>query len=193
MAENGIEAVFMDNRPMLQRFLRARIRDSQEAEDLLQDLWLKLSSLNTGPIADPLAYLFRMADNLVLDRRRAAARRIRRDEAWTSANSGVAPDVDDRASPERTLLARERLRMIERALAALPERTALSFRLFRIEGRPQKAIAADLGLSVSAIEKHLQRAYHAVLAAQADFDAESAGPRRPDDGGTNEGRHVELG
>jgi len=179
MGENGIEAVFMANRPTLQRFMRARIGDPQDAEDLLQELWIKLRGLNDGPIADPLAYLYRMADNLVLDRRRAAARRARRDEDWTKTQAGSAPDIDDRPSPEHVLLARERLRAIERALDALPERTARSFRLFRLEGRPQKLIAADMGLSVSAVEKHLQRAYRAVLQAQSEFDAGIGAPRRP--------------
>lgn len=193
MGENGIEAVFMTNRPALQRFLRARIGDPQDAEDLLQELWIKLSGLNSGPIADPLSYLYRMADNLALDRRRSATRRARRDENWTKAQTGAAPDVDERPSPERTLIARERLRAIEQALDALPERTARSFRLFRIEGRPQKLIAADLGLSVSAVEKHLQRAYRAVIAARTAFDhAENAGPRRLEPRG-QEDSHVGTG
>lgn len=98
--------------------------DHQEAEDLLHDLWLKLNGLETGPIADPRSYLFRMTDNLVLDRRRSGQRRARRDEAWTEAQSGAAIDMDDRPSAEQTLLARERLRSVEHALAELPERTA---------------------------------------------------------------------
>jgi RNA polymerase sigma-70 factor (ECF subfamily) len=179
MGEAGLQAVFMASRPMLLRFMRARLGDYQEAEDLLQDLWLKLNGLETGPIADPRSYLFRMADNLVVDRRRSGQRRARRDEAWTEAQSGAAVDVDDRPSAEQTLLARERLRAVERALAELPERTATAFRLYRIEGKPQKSIAAEFGVTVSAVEKHLQKAYRAVLAAQSSCDAELGESRRP--------------
>lgn len=180
MDRAGLEAVFITSRPMLFRFLRARLGDYHGAEDMLQDLWLKLSGLETGPIADPRAYLFRMADNLVVDRRRSGQRRAYRDEAWTEAQSGVAADVDDRPSAERILIARERLCTVERALGDLPERTATAFRMFRIEGKPQKLIAAEFGITVSAVEKHLQKAYRAVLAAQKLlFDAESVESRRP--------------
>lgn len=179
MGEAGLQAVFMASRPTLLRFMRARLGDHQEAEDLLQDLWLKLNGLETGPIADPLSYLFRMADNLVLDRRRSGQRRARRDEAWTEAQSGAAIDVDDRPSAEQTLLARERLRAVEHVLGELPERTAAAFRMYRIEGKPQKVIAAEFGITLSAVEKHLQKAYRAVLAAQALLDAESGETRRP--------------
>jgi RNA polymerase sigma-70 factor (ECF subfamily) len=179
MGEAGLEAIFMASRPMLLRFMRARLGDHQEAEDLLQDLWLKLRDLETGPIAEPRSYLFRMADNLVLDRRRSSHRRARRDEAWTEAQSGAAIEIDDRPSPEQTLLARERLRIIERVLHELPERTATAFRMFRIEEKPQKLIAAEFGVTVSAIEKHLQKAYRAVFAAQASLNADWEESRRP--------------
>lgn len=180
MDKGGLEAVFIANRPMLLRFLRARLGDHHGAEDLLQDLWLKLHGLETGPIADPRAYLYRMADNLVLDRRRSAQRRAHREEAWSNAQSGVDSEIDDRPSAERTLLARERLNRIERALRELPERTAAAFRMFRIDGKPQKSIAAEFGITVSAVEKHLQKAYRAILTAQDMLrDADMGAPRRP--------------
>src|SRR5688500_14440892 len=78
---SGIEAVFLDNRGALQRFLRAC--GGEHAEDLLQDLWLKVSAAPSEPIAEPLAYLYRMAHNLMLDRRRSELRRGRRDQEWT--------------------------------------------------------------------------------------------------------------
>ena len=70
----GLGMVFMTNRDALHRFLRARLRGSGDPDDILQDLWVKLESLETGPVAEPLAYVYRMAENLVLDRRRSAMR-----------------------------------------------------------------------------------------------------------------------
>jgi RNA polymerase sigma-70 factor (ECF subfamily) len=55
-------------------------------------------------------------------------------------------------------------------LRALPERTAFIFRQYRVEGASQKAIADELGISLSAVEKHLQRAYKAVLAVRLRQD-----------------------
>jgi RNA polymerase sigma factor (sigma-70 family) len=183
MNNNGLEAVFMANRKALERFLRARCGDAGEAEDLVQDIWLKLSSA-PGPIAEPLAYLYRMADNLVLDRRRSAMRRERRDDSWSDLSGGGGggggEGISDAPSAERALIAKERLVIVERALKALGERTVTIFRRYRIEGAPQRDIANDLGISLSAVEKHLQKAYQTVLHLRGNSDADFEYPERLD-------------
>ena len=154
----GLKAVFLAERAMLFRLMTARLRDPDAAEDVLQDLWLRLEGTPSGPVADPTAYLFRMANNLALDRRRSDMRRSSRDQAWRE----LQPDGSDFPTAEDVLIGRERLAALEAAVAALPERTAAIFRAYRFEGRPRKDIAADLGISVSAVEKHLHRAYRAI-------------------------------
>ncbi|CAM3196640.1 RNA polymerase subunit sigma-70 [Sphingomonas antarctica] len=175
---SGLIAVFIDLRPALARFLAARGAQAAEAEDLLQDLYLKLGEATIGPVAEPRAYLYRMANNLMLDLRRSAARRAGREEAWTDAGLGAQRDMDPQPSAEDALLARERLTVVTNVLAALPERTRDVFRRYRLGGEPQKDIAADLAISVSAVEKHLQRAYRAVVEARAALDADLVAPRR---------------
>jgi DNA-directed RNA polymerase specialized sigma24 family protein len=66
----GLEAVFLDNRAKLLGFLAAR-GAGDAAEDLLHELWLKVSTGQRGPIASPLSYLFRAADTLMIDRYRS--------------------------------------------------------------------------------------------------------------------------
>lgn len=173
----GLRQIYLAIRPELLRFLVAR-RADDEAEDILQELFLKLDNEPRTPIANPRAYLYRMADNLLLDRRRAARRRVARDEAWVEARSGSHPEVDESPDSERILIGRERLAALERTLAGLPERTATAFRRFRIDAVSQREIAREFGISLSAIEKHLQRAYHAVLDAQAEADVGSAPSQR---------------
>jgi RNA polymerase sigma factor (sigma-70 family) len=184
---NGLTSVFLANQPALIRYVRARYGRDGDAEDVMQDVWLKLSALDPGPIAEPLAYLYRMAENLVLDRRRSALRRANREREWTVGQIDGTLDspVDSQPDPERTLLARDRLRRMNEALDALPERTAFSFRSVRVEGTPQKDVAAQLGISLSAVEKHLQRAYRAVLDAQQKLDAETDSPCRQQDMGND--------
>jgi RNA polymerase sigma-70 factor (ECF subfamily) len=177
----ALKAVLLDNRPMLIRFLAARRVDRDDAEDLLQDLFLKLESRPVGPVLQSRAYLYRVLNNQLTDHRRSAARRARREADWVSAQSGASPDLDDRPSPDRALIARERLQAVSSALAALPERTLTIFRKYRLDGVGQRQIAAELGISGSAVEKHLRKAYRLVVdvhAAQqaycpADFDAGS--------------------
>ncbi|MGI4880449.1 MAG: RNA polymerase sigma factor [Janthinobacterium lividum] len=173
MTSAGLMQVFMTLRPALTRFFAARGARPDEAEDLAQDLFLRIEEQTIGPVAEPRAYLYRMADNLMLNRRRSASRRIRRETEWSGRPGGIDVEADDRPSAEAVLAARERLAHVDRVLDALPERTAVCFRRFRIEGEAQKAIAADLGISVSAVEKHLQRAYRAVLEIRLRLDADS--------------------
>jgi len=170
MVASGLSAIFLANRGPLLRFLRAR-GAVDDAEDLLQELWLKVDRLEAeGPIADPRAYLFRMADNLMHDRVRANVRRTHREQAWSEAGYDPAGH-DETPSAERTLAARQRLRRVELALATLSERSQLIFRRFRIEGVSQARIAQEEGISVSAVEKHLQRAYRVVATLVDEEDA----------------------
>lgn len=157
----GLKAVFLSERPMLLRLLTARLRDPEAAEDVMQDLWLRLEGAASGPVADPAAYLFRMANNLAFDRRRSEARRNARDGAWLDTQS----EASDFPTAEDALISRERLAVLEKAVARLPDRTAAIFRAYRFDERSRKDIAAAEGISVSAVEKHLHRAYKAIHSA----------------------------
>jgi RNA polymerase sigma-70 factor (ECF subfamily) len=166
----GIEAVFLLNREALLRFLRAR-GGAAEAEDLLQELWLKVSAARPEPVADPLAYLYRMANNLMLDRRRSALRSASRDHEYTDVHSPERGEASDVASAERIVSAREQLQAVEAALAALGDRTAAIFRRYRIDGVSQQDIAREMDISLSAVEKHLQKAYRALVEVRRRLDA----------------------
>jgi RNA polymerase sigma-70 factor (ECF subfamily) len=165
-AAGGLKTAFLENRAALFRYLCARKVPPDEAEDILQDLFVKLEGLKSGPVAEPRAYLHRMAENLLYDRRRTAGWRTSREQAWVASQLGVSREADGRPSAERQLIAREELRLISEALAALPDRTLQIFRLYRLDGLRQREIAVDLGISVSSVEKHLRRAYQAVVQAQ---------------------------
>jgi len=177
MTDQGIEAVFIANRPALARFLAARGGGS-DVEDLMQELWLKISHQPVGPIGNPLAYIYRTADNLMLDRRRGVMRRLRRDHEWSELNAGAMPGVSEQPSPERMLIARERLRQIEARLDALGDRTAAIFLRHRVEGEAQRDIAVDLGISLSSVEKHLQKAYRLIVELRMGSDADLPAARR---------------
>ena len=176
--DDGLLRMFADLRPALLRYLLARRATAAEAEDVLQDVYVTLSEAKFGPVAEPRAYLYRTVTNRLLDHRRSAARQSRRDQAWTEVNGGALIEQDDQPSAETQLIGRERLAIVQRYLDMLPERTTSIFRRFRIDGESQRSIAADLGISVSAVEKHLQQAYRAVVAVKADLDAEPRAARR---------------
>jgi RNA polymerase sigma-70 factor (ECF subfamily) len=167
---------------VLRRFLAARRADPDEVEDILQEAFLRIRASPTGPISDPLAYLYRMVDNLLMDLRRSQNRRAAREGAWIATHCGSG-EADAQPSADAVLIAKEQLNVIRESLLRLPERTLLVFRRFRLEGVGQKQIAAELGISVSAVEKHLQRAYRALLDSRNKFGADIAPARRLDNEG----------
>jgi len=168
MSSTGLEAVFLSNRDRLLGFLRAH-GAGDAAEDLLQELWIKASSAPAGPIAQPLSYLYRAANNLMLDRYRSQHQAAKRDQDWTEAATTL-PGQSDEPSSERRLIAREQLALAQQTLDALGERPAAIFRRHRIDGVGQRQIAAELGVSVSTVESDLRRAYRALIELRSRFD-----------------------
>lgn len=169
----GLSALFARHRGELERFLAARCGNPDEAQDLVQDLWLKVGTLAAaGPIANGRAYLFRMANNLVLDRRRSQQRAMRRDHQWLAeAGDGVTmaedrPDPAPRADEE--LAREEEAEVLRRAIAALPPGAQRALTLHRFEGLPQGEVAERMGISRSGVEKHLAVAMRHLRNSLAD-------------------------
>jgi RNA polymerase sigma factor (sigma-70 family) len=177
MTEGGLRSVFIAERPMLLRLLKARLGDPAEAEDALQDMWIKLETTETGPVSQPAAYLYRMAQNVALDRRRASARRSSRDSDWLESQS-TAEELPD---AEHILIVRERLARVQKTLAEMPERASMAFRLFRFEGLRQREIAERMNISQSAVEKLLNRALRQLVEIDNPKGGENGGGRRLSD------------
>ncbi|WP_420144939.1 RNA polymerase sigma factor [Sphingobium sp.] len=157
---------FMLNRNALARFLAIRC-GSDGAEDLMQELWIKVQHVDT--VVDmPLSYLYRMAHRLVLDMRRGASRGRDRDWDWSFVQ-GITEAVEAPIA-ERALLARERLRLVEQALASVSSRAMRIFTLYRVDGIEQRRIADEMGISISTVEKDLRRSYAALARLRDNSD-----------------------
>lgn len=161
----GLEAVFSEMRPALIRRALA-MGAAGEAEDVVQDVWLKIRTAD-GPIANPHAYLLRMVYTAALDRRRGARRAAARDAAWASP-ANLVEDAVHPADAERRLIAVQTLQAVEARLSALGDPAAAIFRRHRIDGLTQKGIAAEFGMGLSTVEKHLRRAYAVLLDLKED-------------------------
>ncbi|HEX7855317.1 MAG TPA: RNA polymerase sigma factor [Sphingobium sp.] len=177
MQNSGLLEAFMALRPSLLRYLSLQGAAGDEAEDIVQEVGLKLTGLDVASVAQPRAYLYRMAHNLFLLNRRTEGRRFLREEAWSGVHSGDPPELDEEPSIEARLVAREQLALVQGALNRLPERTRDIFRRYRLDGVSQRQIAVDTGISVSAVEKHLARAYQVVAAERFRLDEVSPGAR----------------
>ncbi|CDO36585.1 MULTISPECIES: RNA polymerase sigma factor [Novosphingobium] len=195
---SGLARVLEDERGPLLQFLVARCGSADDAQDLLQDLWIKVSAQPAGPVANPRAYLFRMANNLVLDRLRGRQRAMRRERNWLEAESGgVVMPPEDRTDPgepaDDALVRKQEAQILREAIDALPEGAGRALRLYRFEGMGQGEIAEVMGISRSGVEKHLALAMKRLRTALADcgcFDTATSTDRGADSG---DRPHMEQG
>jgi RNA polymerase sigma-70 factor (ECF subfamily) len=130
------------------------------AEDLLQEALMRLeAAAATQKIANREAFVVRAARNLAIDESRKEAVRgsIGIDALPLSAFA------DDCPLPDEVMIARERLCLVTNAIANMPERTRDIFLMHRLDEMTYREIAATIGISVSAVEKHIARAAMALM------------------------------
>jgi RNA polymerase sigma factor (sigma-70 family) len=142
-AENDLAQLARRFRPALMSYFLRRVPSHAEAEDLTQDVFMRLSTLAVPEFRAADAYIFRIAANLLADRgRRNKVRRLHLDEQ-------LAIDGRDRdpLDPARVSEGRRSLSVLARA------RTM--FVLYRIEGMNKRAIAEAFDCSVSTVEKQV--------------------------------------
>lgn len=154
-----VETLYGLHRAELRRLLLARVGDPVEAEDLLQELWLRARQRPAGPVDNGRAYLFRMAQNLVVDRLRERQRRMARERRWSDQESdftppGVEPS-DRRQTAEDQIIAREEVAALASAIANLPDGARRAFELHKLDGLSHAEVAQQLGISKSGVEKHM--------------------------------------
>jgi len=151
------ERLSHDFRRSLLRYFGRRTKDRADLEDMVQEVFFRLIRRgNTSTLAreNLNAYVFEVASSVLKDRWRKAV--TRHSELHEEFDDFRHSGVD--FSPERILLGREQLARAQAVLLELPERTRVIFVLRRLEGMRFKDIAVRLGISVSAVEKHMQRA-----------------------------------
>ena len=170
MAEGGrssLIGLYLERRPDLVRFFTVRLRSATAAEDLVQDIYVRLSGLEPPPdLQNPMAYLYRLGSNLMLDRLRGERRTAHRDGAWLESQTTRVGthEVSAEPSAEAAVAARQRLTQLTEALTELSPQTQRVFRMHKFEGLSHPQVAAALGISRSAVEKHMMAALKHLLA-----------------------------
>jgi RNA polymerase sigma-70 factor (ECF subfamily) len=142
----------------LVRFFTSRTSSATEAEDIVQEIFLKISDIDDSAIEHPAAYLYRLGSNVMLDRVRARRRSVTRDDAFYQvhrAGPAGAEDQTDAPSPEMVVDARQRLQQLIHAVEDLPPQCRRVFVMHKFEDRSYAEIAQTLGISRSGVEKHM--------------------------------------
>lgn len=151
----------LERRESLLLFLAARTRCMATAEDLIQELYLKVAAIDAETqVQAPVALLYRMAANLMVDHVRSAQRASRRNGQWRmdTRTAVGGEDVVDTPLADEVLVAKERVRQLAAAIAALPPKMGQAFRLHKLEGLSQAETARAMGVSVKMVEQHIQAA-----------------------------------
>ncbi|MBY0321779.1 MAG: sigma-70 family RNA polymerase sigma factor [Reyranella sp.] len=140
--------LFMAHRGELVDYASAIVGSRAGAEDVVQEAWLRFSHATAGRLLEhPLGYLYRIVRNIALDWRRKMAREGR--YLVNTQDNAVDQQPTGGPSPEARSLRREQVALVRAALEGLPERTRVALRMYRLEGRKLKEVAAHLGISVT--------------------------------------------
>ena len=146
--------------PELRGYLRRRL-PANDVEDVVQDVLVRLLHRGGGDVTFPRRYLYQTAVAILIDRSRTERSRC----SSLHCDLEEADQVLEELSPDRVILAREEIQIARKVLSALPERTRAVLIAVRIDGQRIKAVAEEMGISVSAVEKHLIKALKALRQA----------------------------
>jgi RNA polymerase sigma-70 factor, ECF subfamily len=164
--EVSFELLLHRYRTPLVHFLYRMVRDQASAEDLAQEVFLRVYRAREQyePSAKFTTWMFRIATNLALNAKRDG--RYRQLEVTigqpSETDEGQAPSVevaDDQPGIESELIARDRTAMIRRAIETLPEKQRAAVLLHKYQEMGYDEIAKILQCSESALKSLLFRAY----------------------------------
>src|SRR6184192_4062015 len=164
--DQRISEVVKREEPRLRSFIRRRVRDPRDAEDILQDVFYELVEANRllMPIEHVTGWLFRVARNRITD-----LFRKKRPETFSDAavedEDGELPQIEDLlpspdAGPEALYVRNQLLDELEFALDELPDEQREVFVAHELEGRSFKELSAESGVNVNTL---LSRKRYAVL------------------------------
>ena len=167
--DRRITEVFKREQTRLRNFIRRRVPDLRDAEDILQDVFYELVEANRllMPIEHITGWLFRVAHNRITD----LFRKKKPESLSDAAISGDAEEDDERlrledllpspdAGPDALYARNVLLDALELAVAELPEEQRAVFVAHELEGRSFREMAAEAGVSVNTL---LSRKRYAVL------------------------------
>lgn len=169
-----ITEVYRRERSRLLNFIRRRVPDTDDAEDVLQDVFYRLMEANAllMPIEQVTGWLFRVARNRITDLFRKKKPESFSDLEAADREDGIARFEDllpsAEAGPEAMYARELLLEELEAAIEDLPEEQREVFIAQEVEGRSFKEIAEETGVSVNTL---LSRKRYAVLRLRERLEA----------------------
>jgi RNA polymerase sigma factor (sigma-70 family) len=130
------------------------VGSTDNAADALHETWIRLETMpDTGPVANADAYIVGVANNVVVDQYRRERRHVHEEEV-----DELFQLPDDLADPERIIAARRKVDALKDILEELPPRRRAILWAARVEGKLNREIAEQFGISLRMVEKELSTA-----------------------------------
>ncbi|MEE3623229.1 sigma-70 family RNA polymerase sigma factor [Nitrospirillum sp. BR 11752] len=148
------------NRRLL-AFIRNRIRNPAEADDIYQETMLRmLERVREGDVRQPVPYALRVAHSVILDR------------VDSPVQEPLADDLPCASpAPDQVVSGRQRLAALTAALRALPPQRREVVVRRRLKGQSRQEIARAMGISEETVKKHLTRALAQLAAVMGEDGA----------------------
>lgn len=149
----ALAEIARDHHSALVRFLALRTGSSEDAKEIVQEAYVKMLTLDRpGTISVVAGYLWRVAVNLAIDRKRHHVLRER------FRRTAVPAAERQEFSAEAVVEARERLAIVERAIGELPPRCLEAFVLHVLQDLTFDEVGREMGISDRMAKKHVARA-----------------------------------
>jgi len=155
--------LYRQHKAGLKSFLKGRIGCAESAAELVQETFLRLLEQKQA-LHNPVGFTFQVARNLAVDAGRKHSCLLVETEQLDECASGEA-------NLETSTYQRQRLRLVEEAIADLPPQCRRVFVLHRFGGMSQVEVAAQLGISRQMVEKHVANALLHLRARLQQHDA----------------------
>lgn len=152
-----IERLIKQHGPTLVNFLSKRLKSREDAEDIAQNTFLRLYTMdNPDGVDNPRAFLFQVAANMSIDQLRRQSRMNNYLDREHCKASSESPQSSD--SPEQLLEAQQKSADIYQVIESMPANVRQAFLLSRTRNMPYGEIAKLMNVSVSSVEKYMLQA-----------------------------------
>lgn len=160
MPDDKALSLYLSHRRELVNYASGIVGDRDQAEDVVQEAWLRFSAVaekerpGKANILQPAGYLFRIVRNLAID----LSRKLINEAPHPAGDLAFAELPADMAGPEQEVAGRDQLQLVAAALEELPERTRRAFDLHRFGDKTFAEIGEILGLSQARAHALVQEA-----------------------------------
>ena len=154
----------------LRRFLRRRVRSSQDIDDIAQEIFARFLRVDRKQLRKPRSYLFGIAAHVIREFRM----RSQHDQDWVTVDSNMADSAADQPPHPRADELTDRLslqRQLLDALAQLPRMQRTVLLMVKHDGLSHEEVARATQLSVNTIERYVVEARAKLKALMWDVQA----------------------